>query len=224
MYTAENQSLKGEMCTVNGELGEPFARNTRGCSEAFVFNPKSDMHVCVIGIINTNFFKDFMKTNGGNWESLTWIRYNGAAVWRNYDPQTSTKEYLKFYNQDNQTEEFTLKAVCENVPVGYTLRLMHNGELLKFDSGKIEILNNHQVIQEKISVPGNYEGDVEVEIVGKDGSLLPADSHVEISFNWSISEGHNNYFDALSLEGRLDKNIQDEDINLSMGSFILYGE
>lgn len=213
----------GKLQPQGGEPGDPFEESVRGCSEAFFFEPTSTDHVCIIGIISSDFFENHPEVDAGNWNSTTWIRNNGAAVWHNVDPQTSTVEKLKFYNQDSTDEHFSFILTCRNVPEGYTVELRHAAQGLNFGTGPVSIVKGNETIIQPVTLPGNYSGDLEVIIAGKNGELLPENASVHCKMIWHLTKEHPNYLDAMFSHGTVARLIEGKNVSVSMGEFTFHG-
>ncbi len=81
-FTDKDPTRKeGSILLIDGKAG-PMGQGVRGASEAFTFNPTSQDHVCVIAVLNYEYFEtnDPLKITLGNWNSQTWITL------RNEDP------------------------------------------------------------------------------------------------------------------------------------------
>jgi len=184
LFTATGTKAEGDVILIDGKPG-PMDITARGASESFFF-------VCLIGVIGTSFFSNPLDIAAGNWNSTTWITWNGAACWHNVNPQVNMEENLKFYNQDGTTESFTFHAQCRNVPVGSKISLRNddpNNPNTEFNSGLIEITNPSQTVQIKANVPAYYEGNLKVHMEGPDGKILSGNSVVELTMLWNLTHG-----------------------------------
>lgn len=223
LLTVDGGAKEGRLKPQDGDLGSPFKESTRGCSEAFFFEPKSADHVCIIGVIGAEFFENRLAVDDGNWNSNVWIRNNGAAVWHNVDPQTSSVERLKFYNQDSSEELFSFVLKCRNVPKGYTVELKHEGKDLIFGTRPIQIVDGNEIIGTRVTLPGNYSGDLEILIAGENGELLPENASVTCEMIWKVNDQHKNYLDAVYMHGTIAHLAENRHVSVSLGEFTFHG-
>lgn len=223
-YTEKGQSSEGDILLLDGKPG-PMSQGVRGASEAFFFNATSQDHVCVIAVLNYEFFEsnDPLKISPGNWNSQTWITHNGAAAWHNVDPQKQAEETLAFYNQDGKEEKFAFLVQCRNVPIGSKISLRNDDPEAKFNTGIIEIGNESQHIEKIVKLPAYYKGDLKIKLQGPDGKLLPAHSAVEIKMAWVLEHGHRRYISAVNQLKAFDTGRNAQDVYLSVGSFTFTG-
>lgn len=223
-FTDKGNAKEGDIILENGKAG-PMGQGTRGASEAFFFNPTSHDHICVIAVLNYDYFElnDPLKITPGNWNSQTWITHNGAAAWHNMDPQKNLEETLKFYNQDGKEEQFCFQVLCRNVPSGSKISLRNDDQAAKFDTGLIEIANESQYIEKHIKLPAYYKGDLKIKLQGPDGKLLPAHSAVEITMAWVLEHGHRRYSEAVKRLKAYDTLRNAQSVYLPMGTFTLLG-
>lgn len=191
LETAATKSKTGNILLLGGETGD-MNEGDRGVSEAFIFTPGSKDHVCIIGVITSEFFtKNDPLVLTSNWDSVSWIKHNGAAGWHNVDPQKSNKSTLKFYNQDGRPEKFAFEAHCKNVPEGTVVALnFRDSKLQNANSGTVKISSKYQKVATETIVPANYTGDLEVLINTPDGKLLPKNASVEVCMLWILDHTH----------------------------------
>lgn len=223
-FTADSGAAIGDVVLEGGKPG-PLGPGIRGVSEAFMLNPTSNQHICVISAITSDFFakNNPLTINLGNWNSSTYITHNGASAWHNFDPQVKTEDTLAFYNQDNTEEEFTFVARCKNVPIGSKIALKSDDPAVKFDSGVIVTSSTTQVIKVSASLPGNYEGKLKVRFEDANGKLLNANAALEVSMMWRLKQGHAHYVDAIKKLGAVETLRSLREVQLLMGSFTLTG-
>jgi hypothetical protein len=225
-YTDKDPNKKeGNILLIDGKPG-PMGQGVRGASEAFSFNPTSHDHVCVIAVLNYEYFatNDPLKIAPGNWNSQTWITHNGAAAWHNVDPVKSTEETLKFYNQDGTEERFAFLVQCRNVAPGSKISLRSEDPTVKFDTGLIEIANAAQHIEKIISLPAYYKGDLKLKLIGPDGKPLQAPAAVEIQMAWVLHHGHRRYMEAVERRKAYNTLRNGQDLYLPAGSFTFTGK
>jgi hypothetical protein len=223
-FTASTGAAIGNVVLDGGKTG-PLGAGIRGVSEAFMLNPTSTQHICVISSITSDFF---LKNNPltiplSNWNSNTYITHNGASAWHNFDPQLKTEDTLKFYNQDNTEEEFAFVAQCKNVPIGSKIALRSDDDAVKFDTGVIAVTSTNQIIKISTKLPGNYEGNLKVRFEDKNGKLLSAQSSIEVSMVWKLKHGHSHYVDAIKRTGAVELLRSLREVQLNLGSFTLTG-
>lgn len=222
--TAANGSPQGKVLLLGGKPG-PMSSGDRGVSEAFMFNPASPDHVCVIASITSNFFKknNPKSISSNNWDSNTYITHNGASAWHNFDPQKSIESSLVFFNQDGSHEDFSFSVNCRNVPVGSIIGIKCIDPKCSFDSGLIEITRSSQQIEQHFTMPPHFKGNLIVTMKDRDGNMLPNNAAVQIDLSWNLNKGHKCYRRATSLHNAVDIAVNSETISLNMGSFTLTG-
>jgi hypothetical protein len=224
LYTDASGSSVGDILLHGGKTGPMTSNNPHGVSEAFIFYPTSSDHICILGIISSEFFANNPFIYSGNWNSATWIRNNGAAVWHNEDPQISEKPLLKFYNQDSKPEKFAFEAHCKNVPEGTVVALnFKDSKLQNFNSDNMTISSKSQNVETETVVPANYKGDLEVVINTPDGKLLPEGASVEVKMSWLLDPDHDQYLDAANLLGANKNARASGNMKVPMGSFTFLG-
>ncbi len=222
--TEKGNSIEGDILLLDGKAG-PMGQGTRGASEAFFFNPTSHDHVCVIAVLNYEYFQlnDPLKITPGNWNSQTWITHNGAAAWHNVDPQKNLEETLTFYNQDGSEEDFSFSVQCRNVPVGSKISLRSGDPAAKFDTGLIDITSENQLIRKAVTLPAYYKGALKIKMHGPDGKLLPEQSAVDVKFAWVLNHGHRRYSDAVERLAAYGSAKNEQAVYLPAGSFTFTG-
>lgn len=223
-FTAQSGAAIGNVVLEGGKPG-PLGQGIRGVSEAFMLNPTSNQHICVISAITSDFFakNNPLTITLGNWNSSTYITHNGASAWHNFDPQIKTEDSLAFFNQDNTEEEFSFVARCKNVPIGSKISLKSDDSAVKFDTGIIETSSTAQVIKVSATLPGNYAGTLKVRFEDADGKLLNANAALEVSMVWKLKHGHVHYVDAIKRLGAVETLRSLREVQLLMGSFTLTG-
>lgn len=219
LSTVSNNSTSGVVNTI--EPG-PITLGTKFVSEAFMFDPASDNHVCLIGVINSNFFtSNPVLSSQSNWNSSTWLASNGAAAWQNVNPSAGTQTSLAFYNQDGTSETFAFKAFCRNFPVGASVRLSANHNNVSFDSGSIEIFHSSQTFEHEFKLPGNYKGYLLVSMLDKQGNPLPSSAVLKLQMAWRVKRGNSQYMRALQHFGSRDSAIAGDDLDINVGEYML---
>ncbi|MDJ0765803.1 MAG: hypothetical protein QNJ97_22655 [Myxococcota bacterium] len=225
LYTANDPANpQGQINLIGGKPG-PMAEGVRGASEAFMFEPKSTRHFCLIATVSSEFFKknDPLKHHS-NWNSATWLTHNGAAAWHNVDPQRNTDMVLKFYNQDATPEHFAFKAYCRNVPDGTVVSLGSkdkNG--VSFQSGPVKISRPFQTVGAQAMIPPHFKGDLNVRIEGPKDKLLPPQASVEVQMLWILPSGHKSYHPAANMLKVVSASNVGQNIEVPMGSFTFVG-
>ena len=223
MYTMDKSQEFGDVYLFDGST-DPMEDGVRGASEAFNFNVTSPDHVCLIAAVVSEYFvKNNPVTITGNWNSQRYIQHDGAAVWRNVDPQLSVESVLKIHNQDGRDEKFSFVAQCRNVPVGSKISLSSRDPKIQLDSGDVTITTVSQRIEIETTLPAFYSGDLIVTMQDPGGQLLPAASLVEMSMLWTLHSGHTHYMDGISQLGDTDSALSQKDISIPMGSYTLLG-
>ncbi|MFK8011303.1 MAG: hypothetical protein AB8B80_04630 [Marinicellaceae bacterium] len=221
--TIKDGSQEGEILLSDNK---PGVLNTgdRGASEGFYFTPKGTDHVCIIAAVNDQYFtlNTPLSLSDSNWNSTTWLTHNGAAVWHNVNPQTTTVTRLKVYNQDGTNEKFVLNAQCRNVPVGSKVIIETNDK--KFNSGEIIINKSSQYLETEAELPGYYDGDLNITIEGPNGELLAKNAAIEFTLMWKLNKGHDYYSRAAIIFDKSVHLLNDQAILTSLGSYTISGE
>ncbi|MDH4411756.1 MAG: hypothetical protein QE484_00510 [Rhizobium sp.] len=163
----------------------------------------------------SEFFTNQPDPGQGNWNSSTWLQFNGAAGWHNVDVSQTGHAMLKFYNQDGTAERFVFEAHCHNLEPGEVVTMGVPGI-----TGKVEgkITRKHQVFRIEVEAPGNYSGELEVEF----GKLSPVAS-VTFQKYWVVSKGHENHRQAALIRGDLRAAINGEPVLMPMGDYTFVG-
>lgn len=223
-YTEKGNKPMGSIVSQDGKVN-PLNWGDRGCSEAFFFNPTSKDHVCVISAVVSEFFTENnpLQIPPGNWNSVTWITRNGAAAWHNVDPQLGKEDRLAFYNQDGVDEKFTFSISCRNVPVGSKIRLRSDDPRLNFDSGEVVVKHPAQLLQQTVTVPAYYKGELKVQLEGPSGNCLPVSAGAEVKMNWVLPHTHRHYVEGAQLIGAINQLNSSQEIELNMGTFTILG-
>ena len=196
-------------------------------SDALFWTPQGSGHYCVIAVAGSEFFaNDPAKIPPGNWNSVTWITYNGAAGWHNVDTLTSSEASLKIYNQDGTHEQYEFEAHCSGVPAGTEVSLSAEDPMLPsiIRSNGIRIVAKEQIVRAAGALPGNYAGDLKVRIKTPDGKPLPARASVEVRMFWTIPPGHRHYEDAVGLLGDTQAIALHRPARVEVGSFTFIGK
>jgi len=171
--------------------GDPINQNDRVASGDFIFEPPAAQHYCLLAVAQTEFFANEPLQSTGNWDSATWITYNGAAAWHNIDvpPPAATK--LVFHNQDATDERFSFEAHCHRLPAGTRVSLAPLGPGLQAAARQVRVNRDFQVVASgAFEVPGHFAGELEVSIETPDGSPLPLGAGVELRMLWDVPAGH----------------------------------
>lgn len=226
--TGQNEKTGTISSLVNGNItvvspDNPLTLGERAASEGFFFTPTSTDHVCVIAVIGTEFFTNNpLNITNSNWDSNEWITHNGAAAWHNVDPQLNLVDTLKFYNQDDTSEDFYFSALCRNVPVGTKISLKNTDAAAAFDTGVTEVSSSTQEIRQAVTLPAKYEGALHVQLEAPGGKKLPHNAAVEITMYWRIKPSHAHYAQAAKRLGVVPTQA-DKEVLLALGSFTIIG-
>ena len=221
LYTVNAPTkTEGKVMLIDNEPG-PMPEGTRGCSEAFFFNPTSTNPVCVISTIGTRFFTNPLNNLGGNWDAATWINCNGAAGIHNASPQQTKSIQLAFHNQDDSAENFVFKIMCFDVPINSTITLKNKDQSLTFSSDDFIVNNPFAQFESSVCLPANYAGKLTISVKDTQGNLLPKNAIVQINMLWRLDLNHERFSDSL-LHFKIAKDVKFTD--LSVGSFTLFGE
>jgi hypothetical protein len=195
-------------------------------SDPFVWDVPGSGHYCLIAVARTEFFtNDPALIQPSNWNSLTWITYNGAAGWHNVDVVSSNEEVLKIYNQDGTRETYEFEADCTNVPIGTEVSIAAEDPVLPaiIRSHAVRISGNEQVVRAAGELPGNYKGDLTIRFKTPDGKLLPAPASVAVNMYWVVPPGHAHYEDAVAMVGDTQAIALNRRMRLHVGSFTFVG-
>lgn len=215
----------GEVVLINGVPG-PMNEGTIGCSEAFFFSPTSTDPVCIIGTIGTAFFTNTLHNLGSNWNTATWITHNGAVAIHNAGPfpRQGKEVRLKFYNQDDTSENFAFKIYCRNVPVGLKIILKCENKKIRLNSGLITVIKPSFEFVLPVTLPANYKGELIVSMENPGNKKLPDNASVQIDMVWNLTKGHKQFPIAMALYNAHKKSNNFEDHDLIVGSYTLTGK
>jgi hypothetical protein len=217
LYTFDKEVVSPMEDMKPGPIGEGGrCANTK----AFNFEHMGSGHYCLIAVASTEFFTNDPTSETGNWNSLQWMTYNGAAGWHNVDVLTSTETTLKFYNQDATPERFVFRAHCSKLPEGTVISLESADHQIRA-TAREQVSRAYQLLStQEVEVPAHFEGDLKVRIVTPKGAPLPAGASVEVEMLWVLPQNHTHYRDGARSLGVADSN---QPIRLSMGSFAFVG-
>jgi hypothetical protein len=223
LETVSTGDFEGVVNLLSGSPG-PMGVNVRGASEAFMFDPKTAKHSCLVAAITTDFFtKSDPLTISGNWDSATWRRNNGASGWLNVDP-IAVESTLKFNNLDGRPEKFAFEAHCNKVPEGTVISLRcKDSQLSAINSGSVKISRKFQIISTEGIIPGNYKGDLEVLIKIPDGKPIPKEASVQVNMVWILDHSHDLYLGAADMLDLNDDARALRNVKVPMGSFTYMG-
>jgi hypothetical protein len=187
---------------LTGMTPGPIHRNDRVASGDFMFEPPQKKHYCLLAVAQTEFFANEPLTSTGNWNSATWITYNGAAAWHNIDVTSGGTTKLVFHNQDASAERFGFEAHCHRLPAGTRVSLAPVGAGLQVAPRELRVDREFQVVVSNAAeVPGHFAGELEVSIETPDGAPLPAEAVVELRMVWTLPVGHTHHADAVERHG-----------------------
>jgi hypothetical protein len=223
LETVNTGDIEGVVNLISGSQG-PMDVNVRGVSEAFMFDPKTAKHSCLVAAITTDFFtKSDPLTISGNWDAATWRRNNGASGWLNVDP-IAVESTLKFNNLDGRPEKFAFEAHCSKVPEGTMVAIRSkDSQLSDIDSGAVRVSRKFQIISTEGVVPANYKGDLEVLIKTPDNMPIPKESSVEVKMIWILDHSHDRYLDAADMLDFNEGARALRSVRVPMGSFTFMG-
>lgn len=198
MYTFEGD-VKSPL---EGMTPGPVNREDRVASGAFNFEPPEAKHYCLLAVAGTEFFENSPLQWTGNWDSATWIRYNGAAAWHNIDVAQAGQTSLVFHNQDATPERFAFEAHCHRLPAGTRVSLAPAGPGLQAARREVRVDREYQVaVSDEVVAPGHFAGELVVSIDTPDGAPLPANAAVELRMIWTLPQGHPNHAAAVIENG-----------------------
>jgi hypothetical protein len=187
---------------LTGMTAGPIHMNDRVASGAFNFEPPQAKHYCLLAVAQTEFFANEPLQWTGNWDSATWITYNGAAAWHNIDVTSGGTTRLVFHNQDATSERFSFEAHCHRLPAGTRVVLAPLGDGLEVAARAVRIERDAQVVVSNAAeIPGSFAGELEVTIETPDGAPLPREAVVELRMVWSLPVGHTHHADAVERFG-----------------------
>ena len=215
VFTFDGKNTDSPLVDIN--LKTDLAPGTRAASkEAFGVNFPGDGHYCMITAAASEFFSKGPDAGLGNWNSATWLQFNGAAGWHNVDVSRTGQAMLKFYNQDGTAERFVFEAHCHHLDEGATVCMAVPGI-----AGKVEgrITRKHQVFRIAVEVPGNHVGALEVDF-GK----LPPNASITFLKYWVVSRGHDYHREAAIIRGDLRAAINGEPVLMPMGDYTFVGK
>lgn len=217
--TAPFQNIQGATTL---QPGDRAANN-----DAFLWNVPGAGHYCVISVAGSEFFQnDPSRVPPGNWNSMTWITYNGAAGWHNVDTPKGDSATLKIHNLDSTPERFEIEAHCGELPEGtrVSLETADNELSTPLRSGVTSITAKDQIVRAEAELPGLYTGDVIVRFETPGGEPLPERASIDVRGYWHIPPGHRHYEDAVEFLGDTRAVALNRPVRLYVGSFTLVGK
>lgn len=227
-----------QLFTQDGSAPTAALQNTQGATtlqpgdraanaDAFMWNVPGTGHYCAISVAGSEFFlNDPSQMSPSNWNSMTWITYNGAAGWHNLDTPQGDFATLKIHNLDGTTERFVIEAHCSELPKGTTVSVETTDKKLStpLRSGVVRIAAKDQVVGAETELPGHYSGDVIVHFKTPDGKPLPPRATIDVRGYWHIPPGHAHYEGAVKLLGDTHAISLSRPVRLFVGSFTLVGK
>jgi hypothetical protein len=214
VFTYDDQLQESPFVDING--GSVLNAGDRAASKlAFGVTFPGTGHYCMITAATTEFFTNRPDAGQGNWDSATWLQYNGAAGWHNIDVSATGEAMLKFYNRDDTAERFLFEAHCYKLPDGSKVS-MGAGELL--DTVEATICGSYQVISVELEAPPRHAGDLAVRF-----GRLPSDASVTFRQYWLVPPDHAHHRNAAKLMGDVEAAIGEDPVRLPMGDFTFIG-
>jgi hypothetical protein len=216
MYTFEGDQTS----PLEGMAPAPINRTDRVASGAFNFEPPEKKHYCLLAVASTEFFANNPMESTGNWNSVTWITYNGAAAWHNINVTMGGTASLVFHNQDATAERFSFEAHCHRLPAGTVVSLAPAGPGLQAERREVRVDREFQLVEtDEAVVPGGFAGQLAVSIDTPDGAPLPAHAVVELRMLWTLPVGHPNHADAVAETGA----STDSPVRVQLGHYTFIG-
>lgn len=214
MYTYDDKAQISDLVNINGDTklgpGDRSANN-----DPFGFTPQGAGHFCVIACAVTEFFSNNPPTNVSNWNSATWLRYNGAAGWHNLNVSETGEELLKFYNPDDTPQRFRFVAHCRKLPAGSEVTMEASDVAL---SSGATIEGAYQEVVAEVEVPAHYEGAMKVTF-----PKLPDDASIDWQLHWRLPPGHENHLQAMAWAADGAAGVLDGDALINLGSTAFVG-
>ncbi|THV24019.1 hypothetical protein [Peteryoungia ipomoeae] len=214
VFTFDDQNPTSPFVDISGAT--TLTPQTRAATkDAFGVNFPGSGHYCMITAASSEFFTNAPDAGQGNWNSTTWLQYNGAAGWHNIDVSQTGKATLKFYNQDSTAERFVFEAHCVNMDEGGRVSMAVSG-LMPTTEAKIH--QKYQVVRAEVEIPANFTGELEVDF-GK----LPPNAAITFYKYWVVTKGHEHHRAAAVMRQDLRAAVNMEPVLLPMGDFTFVG-
>lgn len=214
VFTYDGSNESSPLVDINNQSTLPPSTRVTN-KDAFGVNFPGTGHYCMIAVAATEFFSNKPDAGQGNWNSATWLQYNGAAGWHNLDVSSTGKATLKFYNQDDTPQRFLFEAHCHKLDHGTKVSLSSPGLLKTTDAS---ISQNFQIISTEIEVPANHTGELEVDF-----GNLPADAAITFYKYWIVPKGHQHHHQAVALVGDYNALVTGAPARVPMGDFTFIG-
>lgn len=199
-----------------------IANGDRVVSDSFLWKPNDkSKHYCLIGVVTTDYFatNDPTTIQPGNWQSATWIQYDGSAAWHNMEWGRQTT--LTFYNQDRRPERFAFHVIAQGLPQGSTVTLAPHDSKLHDDlvfacvtRGAVE------ADYRETTLAANYRGKVDLRVDVPDGPHIPPNASVTVKYHWVVDRNHPRYPDAAVTFAR-HRSREGDELRIPLGEFVL---
>lgn len=214
-YTFDGNQTSTPLVDINGN-SDPVAPGTRLTNaEAFGVNFPGSGHYCMITAASTEFFSNKPDAGQGNWDSATWLQYNGAAGWHNMDVSKTGQASLKFYNHDSEPARFAFEAHYHKLPTDSRVSLSSKDVLKTND---VRIMSKFQIQTVEVEVGGNHVGELDVEF-----GILPADASVSFFKFWIVPRNHPRHREAALMVGDYNALFTGDAVRVPMGDFTFVG-
>ncbi|WP_148219182.1 hypothetical protein [Azospirillum sp. B510] len=172
---------------------QAVAQNAIGINslDPFLFNPGSSgpEHVCFVALFSTSYFRN-PRPSDNNFDAVRWLTWNGSTGWHNADVPSTKALALGLANLNATSEAFRIEAVCNNVPVGTTVRLVSTDAQGGFDSGALRATRPDEVLSLTVTLPGKHDGTVNVTVLTADGKALPKGAEIDLRYHWLVEPDH----------------------------------
>jgi len=214
VFTFDGLNTASPLVDIN--QGTILSQNTRAASkDAFGVTFPGAGHYCMITAALTEFFTRAPDAGQGNWNSATWLQFNGAAGWHNIDVSSTGQATLKFYNQDAEPQRFQFEAHCHLLKAGTKVAMSSPGILKTTET---TISGDYQLVTAEVEVPGNYTGDLQVDF-----GVLPANASITFNKYWILPKKHEHHRHAALMVRNLGALFNAEDVRVPMGDFTFVG-
>jgi hypothetical protein len=216
--TAKGKTTVGLVRVANGRMAitaDPFA---------FVPAQDASIHVDFTALVSSPYLKNTRPADS-NFDIASWLKWNGGVGWHGLCLMRGGEVSLGLSNVNPTPERFLIEAVCHGLPDGTAIRLFSQQGGVPVDSGPLVLTGGAASASTIVSLPGDYEGTVNVAIDTPEGTGLPAGASVELQNYWLVDSAHDQFERVVLHLARAREALSaDDTAHLYIGNCILIGD
>ena len=225
LYTSKGNKDVAPLKTTDGKTTLRITeRAASGGGDGFEFTTPKSGHYCVIVVARSEFFRNDPLASSGVWDSLVWLRNNGAVGWHAVNVTTAGTHALKYWNRDETPQNFTFRLNANKLPKGTKVSLVDTHPGLRSISASLTVSGAHHHATTEARIPAKHEGKLQVTIKTPSGGVLPKGSSVEVAQYWQILPDHKDYAKAVAHLGEFEAFVKREPIEVRVGAYAFAGE